>query len=80
MARIVRHTATGPVKIDPATWPRDAEGNLKPIFVCACGLSAKYPICDGTHKGCAAEEAGSVYVYDPATRQVIDRRPDAGEP
>jgi len=76
MPRIVRHEAIGPTKIDPATWPRDAAGNLKAIFVCGCGLSEKFPICDGTHKICTAEQPGHIYTYDPTTKQVIDQRPE----
>ncbi|MBS0187694.1 MAG: CDGSH iron-sulfur domain-containing protein [Planctomycetes bacterium] len=76
MARLVRHEQTGPIKIDPATWPRDAQGNLKPIFVCACGLSSKFPFCDGTHKGCN-EEPGMVYRYDPVTKAVLDATQEA---
>ncbi|MBS0196740.1 MAG: CDGSH iron-sulfur domain-containing protein [Planctomycetes bacterium] len=76
MARTVRLEANGPVKIDPTTWPRDAAGNLKPIFVCACGLSLKFPICDGTHKSCVAEAAGVEYCYDPAGRQL---KSDSGD-
>lgn len=86
MARLVRHEATGPIKIDPAAapgtpgaWPRDAAGNLKPVFVCACGVSAKFPFCDGNHKACmAGEEAGYVYRYQPGTTTVVDRQPDPG--
>ncbi len=54
MARIVRHLATGPVKIEPQE---------KPVFICACGLTRTFPFCDGTHKGARAEEAGTLYVY-----------------
>ena len=60
MARLVRHEETSPIKIDPATWPRDENGNLKTIFICACGISSKFPFCDGTHKGCKGEEVGKV--------------------
>ncbi len=67
MARIVRLQASDPVKIDPATWPRDAQGNLKPIFVCACGVSKTFPLCDGSHKRCRDEIAGQDYTYDPTT-------------
>lgn len=77
MARLVRHEQTAPLKIDPATWPRDEQGNLKPIFVCACGISAKFPLCDGTHKCCKSEEPGLVYRYDPQTRAVTETTPDA---
>ena len=41
MARLVRLTGTGPQKIEPTD---------KPVFVCTCGLSKKFPLCDGTHK------------------------------
>ena len=58
MARLVTFEATGPIKVEPSD---------KPIFVCACGLSRKFPFCDGTHKACRDEEAGKTYRYDPAT-------------
>ena len=68
MARIVRLEATGPIKIDPAQFPRDEQGNLKAIWICACGLTGTPPFCDKAHKACAGEEPGKVYEYDPATR------------
>lgn len=69
MARIVRHEATGPIKLEPANFPRDAVGNLKPIFICACGLTSKPPFCDGTHKTtCMDEVQGVDYEYDPITK------------
>lgn len=58
MARLVQFEATGPIKVEPSD---------KPLFVCACGLSRKFPFCDGTHKACRDEEAGKIYRYDPAT-------------
>jgi CDGSH-type Zn-finger protein len=71
MPRLVRMTATGPIKIDPKTL--DPE---KPIFICACGLSAKFPFCDGTHKGCAAvEQPGMLTVYGPE-RTPVEQRPE----
>jgi len=75
MPRDVRHSAILPLKIDPDTWPRDASGNLKPIFVCACGLSKNFPLCDGAHKACAAEDPNLVYRYDPASGQVVSPTP-----
>lgn len=69
MARIVKHEATDPFKIEPANFPRDPQGNLKPIFICMCGLSSKMPICDGTHKGCRDEEPGKTYVYEQGQRR-----------
>lgn len=68
MARLVRTEATGPIRIDPQD---------KPIFICACGLSQNFPFCDGTHKVCKSEEAGTLYRYDPATKQVVKTEPDA---
>ncbi len=76
MPRLIRIDAQGPVKIDPADFPRDEQGNLKPIFICACGLSARFPFCDGTHKACrTAEQPGLLYTYDPVTKAIIDTRP-----
>ncbi len=70
MARIVRHEQTGPYRIDPADFPKDG----KSIFICACGLSARLPYCDGTHKACRDEEPGRLYRYEGGVRR------DAGEP
>lgn len=58
MPRIVKFEATGPVRIDPQE---------KPVFICACGLTKKFPFCDGAHKSCKDEEPGAVYSYDPET-------------
>lgn len=67
MARLVRHEADGPVKIEPQE---------KPIFVCACGLSQTFPICDGSHKGCRGETPGTLFVYDKDRRTVVEERED----
>jgi CDGSH-type Zn-finger protein len=71
MARRVTHEAAAPIKIDPAAWPRDDQGNLKTLSMCACGISSKFPFCDGSHKACAGEAPGRVYTYDPVTKQPI---------
>lgn len=76
MARLVKLEHTGPLKLEPANFPRDAEGNLKPIFICQCGLSARFPLCDGGHKSCRDEVPGMVYTYDPLTRAVLQAAPD----
>lgn len=65
MARVVRHEATGPIKVEPQE---------KPVWVCGCGISKTFPFCDGSHKICRTEEAGFIYVYDPATQQVVEKR------
>lgn len=82
MPRIVRFTQTASIKIDPNAppgapnaWPRDEQGNLKVISICACGISARFPFCDGAHKLCREEEAGHVYEYDIATRTVVAKTP-----
>lgn len=67
MARLIRHDADGPIRIDPQD---------KPIFVCACGLSKTFPICDGTHKACKSEQPGTVYVYDAKREKVVEERPE----
>lgn len=78
MARIVRLEAQGPVKLDPGAFPRDEQGQLKPISLCACGLSKTFPRCDGTHKTTSKlEEAGFLYRYD-TNGVVIEKIPDPG--
>ena len=72
MARLVRHTATGPYRIEPQDFPKD-----KPIFICACGLSQNLPYCDGTHKGCRAEIEGTLYEYEADGKTVRTTRPEA---
>lgn len=63
MARVVRLVQTGPMKIEP--------GQTKPVWVCACGLSKTFPICDGSHKTTAKQEQpGKLYHYDPSTLEV----------
>jgi len=75
MPRLIRFDATGPIKIEPAQFPRDDQGNLKPIFICACGLSQRLPFCDGTHKACRTTEAeGKLYVYDAERKNVVEER------
>lgn len=62
MARLIRLDRPGPYKIEPKDFPPDG----KSIFICGCGLSAKMPYCDGTHKTtCATEEPGKCYRYTP---------------
>ena len=55
MARMIKHEATGPYEVkasDKSTW------------ICMCGLSKNYPLCDGTHKVCRQhEQPGKMYTY-----------------
>lgn len=55
MARLVSLTGKGPVKV---------EVQEKPVFVCACGLSRKFPLCDGSHKKCADEPEDRTFRYE----------------
>ena len=56
MARLVKRTATAPLKIEVG-------GEAK--WICACGLSKNQPYCDGTHNTTAkTEESGKLYWYD----------------
>jgi CDGSH-type Zn-finger protein len=71
MARLVRHDAQGPYRIEPQDFPND-----KPIFICACGLTQRPPYCDGSHKGCKAEVEGTLYVYDAERKAVQETRPE----
>jgi CDGSH-type Zn-finger protein len=73
MPRLVRMHLNGPIKIEP----RD-----KPVFVCGCGLSRTFPICDGTHKACRATETDpkALYVYDPDRRTIVETREDVPPP
>jgi CDGSH-type Zn-finger protein len=68
MARLIRHDADGPYRIDPQD---------KPVFVCACGLSKDLPLCDGAHKACKGEQAGTVYVYDDNRDSIVETRPES---
>jgi len=67
MARMIRHDATGPHRIDP----QDA-----PVFLCACGLTQNPPLCDGSHAACRNEEPGTLYVYDETRTKIVETRPD----
>jgi len=69
MARMIRHDATGPQEIKPA-----ADG--KSAWVCMCGLSRNYPLCDGAHAAARKEEAGKLYVYDRDRAEVIEVKHD----
>jgi len=49
---------TSPFRIDASLL---ADG--KAISICTCGLSKKFPYCDGTHKLARQELPGKLYTY-----------------
>ncbi len=59
MSRVIQHDAKKPFEIKP---------NEKSTWVCMCGLSKNYPLCDGSHKQCADEAEGKLYVYKDGVR------------
>lgn len=68
MARLIRHEACDPIKIEPQE---------KAIYICACGLSQNFPYCDGSHSAARREQAGRLCVYDKTRTEVVEEREDA---
>ena len=62
MARIVKRTQTGPLKIEIPSG--------QSVWICQCGLSKSQPRCDGAHKGTRTEEPGKLYQYDAAGNRI----------
>ena len=56
MARIIIHTAKAPHVFNTP------KGDT--VAICMCGLSQKYPFCDGSHKKTTDEADNALYVYD----------------
>ncbi len=67
MARLIRHDATEPYRVDPQD---------KPVFICACGLSQNLPFCDGSHKTARQEPAGKLCIYNAQRTVVVETRED----
>ena len=63
MARVIIHTRKAPVPV------KDSRG-VTVAAVCMCGLSKKYPFCDGSHLKTRDEEEGKVYIYDEEGNRV----------
>jgi CDGSH-type Zn-finger protein len=67
MARMVRMEGTGPHKLEPKD---------KAVYICTCGLSQGFPMCDGSHKACTAERAGKLSIYDNDKKRIVEERDD----
>lgn len=63
MARLVKMSAKGPVKVEQS-----------PAFICACGLSKNAPYCDGSHKQTHDEDDSKTYLYEDGKRKVVERK------
>ncbi|MCS6997989.1 MAG: CDGSH iron-sulfur domain-containing protein [Aquificaceae bacterium] len=59
MARLVKLVEKAPYKL---------EAGEETYYLCQCGLSKKFPFCDGSHKRTKDEEGGKLYLYDENTR------------
>lgn len=72
MARLVRHDASDPHRVDES----DIDPDKGDIAICQCGLSEEYPFCDGSHRGTIDETPGLLYRYenddDENPRRVAD--------
>lgn len=44
--------------------PYEVKVGAESQWICACGLSANLPFCDGSHKLAQGEAAGKLYWYD----------------
>ncbi len=62
MARLVKCTAKEPYKLETSD---------KTYYICQCGLSKTFPMCDGAHKRARDEEEGKLYIYDENGRVEI---------
>jgi len=79
MARLVRHDATGPRKLDAS----DLDAEKGDVAVCQCGLAETYPFCDGSHRATRDEAEDECYRYegddDENPRHVVETVVYAGE-
>ena len=62
MARLVKFTENKPLKLE-------TDEGVK--FICQCGLSKKFPFCDGHHNKTKDEKEGKTYIYNEDCRVEI---------
>lgn len=65
MARIIIHRGKGPIPV------KDRRG-ITVAAICTCGLSKKYPFCDGSHIKTKDEEEDKIYVYTQDGKRVAE--------
>jgi len=59
MSRLIEHDSTGPLKLDES----DLDPEEGDVAICLCGLSERYPYCDGSHRAVGDEDEGRCYRY-----------------
>ena len=52
----------------------------KAISICTCGLSKKFPYCDGSHKFARQELPGKLYTYSEDGSTVLTVNDDLAAP
>ena len=67
MARLIRLEATQ---------PRALSCGERTVWLCQCGLSQNFPMCDGSHSQAAKEEPGKLCLYDGRRCKVLAVLPD----
>ena len=69
--REITHEADGPYFLTP----EDIDEEKGDVAICLCGLSERYPFCDGSHRVTEDECPGVRYKYEddrPGERQVVE--------
>jgi len=68
VAREVTHDDDAPLRVTRD----DLDPEYGDVAVCLCGLSDRYPLCDGAHRRAEDEEPGVRYRYADGGRQVVE--------